>query len=288
MTLRDKVNLLISNMQRAISDFNSIKTALIEKGADMPEGTSTSDYPEKINEVYEAGKSQGGISEEMIDTFWNAICGDGKIRQYNEAFKNLNFDSTTYKPTKNVTAAECASMFENCSVGLAEEKQVCVTEEMYTFDFSSCPKVTKLFYNCGLFKSFFSLSFTGVDGVSAINANNVFYGSSIQRIEYLYPSYVSHADRMFTGATKLSYIGFGFENEVDTVRKSIKLQDCPLVVESAISLFTHIKNFAGTDEAFKYTITLSEDLWAELDALGNVSPNGNKWREYCNDLGWNT
>ena len=245
---------------------------------------------ENVQKVYEAGKAQGGggISDEMIDTFWKAICGDGKPRQYNEAFKNLNFDNTTYKPTKSVSASECISMFENCSVGLAEEKQVCETEETISFDFSSCPKVNKLFYNCGLFKSFFVIAFTGVSGISVTYANNVFYGSSIQRIEYFYPPLETNADRMFTGATKLSYIGFGFENEVGTVKRSIKLQDCPLVVESAISLFTHIKNYAGTDEAFEYTITLSEDLWSELDALGNVSPNGNKWREYCNDLGWNT
>lgn len=272
----------------------------------IDEKLSNSDFSKSYENGHDIGYSEGktdgysdghtaGVADgkqaerdELLPTLWSAICGDGKLRQYNEAFKNLNFDNTTYKPTKNILVAECVSMYENCSVGLEEEKQVCVTEEMYTFDFTVCPKVTKLFYNCGLFKSLYAIDFFSVSGASIVNANNVFYGSSIQRIEYFYPPIETDADRMFTGATKLSYIGFGLEGEVDVVCRSIKLQDCPLVVESAISLFTHIKNFAGTDEAFKYTITLSEDLWAELDTLGNVSPNGNTWRLYCADLGWNT
>ena len=97
MTLLDKVNTLIANMQRAITDFTAIKTALIESGADMPEGTSTSDYPAKIKEVH--------------DKFWDTYQDNGNRTDYSCAFCNDGWNDATYNPKYPIIATSVNRLF---------------------------------------------------------------------------------------------------------------------------------------------------------------------------------
>ena len=54
---------LSENINQAISDFGSIKQAIIEKGVEVPSGTPTSQYGAKIGEIQGGG---GGSDEEFI------------------------------------------------------------------------------------------------------------------------------------------------------------------------------------------------------------------------------
>ena len=54
---------LSKNINQAISDFGSIKQAIIEKGVEVPSGTPTSQYGAKIGEIQGGG---GGSDEEFI------------------------------------------------------------------------------------------------------------------------------------------------------------------------------------------------------------------------------
>lgn len=237
-----------------------------------------------VQKVYEAGKAQGGggISEELMSTFWKAITGAGLARDYSEVFMGLNFDNTTFKPQSLIRPTIASNMFNQCSVGLEEDLQVDGIEYENTkntmFDFSQCESAVQVFYKCDLFKSINNIDFS----ILSSTPRNAFAYSSIQRIEYFYPPDFNLTN-VFANATKLAYIGFDVE-----LAKSINLQSCPLENESAILLFQNLVNYAGTENEFAYTITLNDEVWARLDALGNVSPNGNTWRLYCADLGWNT
>lgn len=53
-----QVSDLITNVNRTVNDFESIKQAIIDKGVDVPFGTATSQYSELINEI------QGGSGDE--------------------------------------------------------------------------------------------------------------------------------------------------------------------------------------------------------------------------------
>jgi len=53
MTIIEKLSM---NVRQANSDFAAIKNKIIEKGVDVPDGTPTSDYGLKVDEVFEAGK----------------------------------------------------------------------------------------------------------------------------------------------------------------------------------------------------------------------------------------
>ena len=52
---------LSENINQAISDFGSIKQAIIDKGVEVPSGTPTSQYGTKIGEI----QSGGGIDEDF-------------------------------------------------------------------------------------------------------------------------------------------------------------------------------------------------------------------------------
>lgn len=61
---------LTENINQAISDLNSVKQALIDKGVEIPSGTKTSEYGAKISEIQSGG---GGESEKgFVPTETNA------------------------------------------------------------------------------------------------------------------------------------------------------------------------------------------------------------------------
>lgn len=87
---------------------------------------------------------------------------------------------------------------------------------------------------------------------------------------------------IFASAKKLANITF-----VGTIPISISFSSSPLTVESMKNVISHLKNYKGTDKEFTYKVTFSSACITALDAEGNTSPNGNTWREYATDLGWN-
>ena len=60
---------LNQNINQAISDFNGIKQAIIDKGVQIPSGTKTSEYGAKISEI----QTGGGTPEKgFLPTEWDA------------------------------------------------------------------------------------------------------------------------------------------------------------------------------------------------------------------------
>lgn len=87
----------------------------------------------------------------------------------------------------------------------------------------------------------------------------------------------------FTGCTKLKNITFE-----GVIGRDLNMQWCPLTVESAISIITHLKDYSGTDKADTYSITLSSDVWNSLNEWAEANTDFFTANEYCNHLGWNT
>lgn len=83
---------LTENIERAISDFDSIKTAIEDKGVEVPSITPTSEYGEKVGEVYENGKKS------EYDAFWDAYQLGGSRTNYIFAFAGQGWTDETFKP----------------------------------------------------------------------------------------------------------------------------------------------------------------------------------------------
>lgn len=267
----------------------------------IDEKLSNSDFTKSYENGYDIGYSEGetagynsghavGVEDgkqterdELLPTMWGAITAQGEKREYKNAFNFLWLDKTTFKPEYNIVPTNAVAMFKGCSQGLPEELQVDMLEyEEETgviLDFWSCTAISNTFYNCDLFKA---LGFMDLSNVTA-EPRNTFANSAIQRIDAIILPDIN-LTYMFSNATNLSYINF----DETYVYRILNLQSCPLDNESAISLINALYDYSGTENEFAYTVTLNDEVWARLDALGNVSPNGNTWREYAQDKKWNT
>lgn len=100
------------------------------------------------------------------------------------------------------------------------------------------------------------------------------------------PKLVVSADTLFTNTftndTALENITFE-----GTIGTDLNLQWCPLTVASMKNIISCLANYAGTDNANKYTLTINDDCWAALEA-DSTAPTGTSWAEYVASLGWIT
>ena len=103
---------LSENISQAISDFNGIKQAIIDKGVDVPRGTPTSKYGDKIGEI------QSGVSnEEFIKTVdgsaTNITLPSELTKIGNYAF--YNFTGLTEITFKSTPTTIGSSAFSGCT-----------------------------------------------------------------------------------------------------------------------------------------------------------------------------
>lgn len=85
------------NINQAISDFKSIKQAIIDKGVEIPEGTPTSEYGAKIE-----GMTVGGLDTSRITNFSN-FCANNRI-----PVDDLDGLDT-------ISGTDFSNMFSNCT-----------------------------------------------------------------------------------------------------------------------------------------------------------------------------
>lgn len=101
-------NDLMTNIQQVANDFNSIKQALVNKGAEVPEGTKTSEYAGLINGLEVGGTIiQYGENIFSYTDFKEQIFIElqtGGIGVYNG---NVEFDDDNKKFALNATAKNC-------------------------------------------------------------------------------------------------------------------------------------------------------------------------------------
>jgi hypothetical protein len=70
------------NIDQVNSDFQAIKSKIIECGVAVADGTKTAELAEKVGDVYEAGKKS------EYDEFWDAFQLNGERRNYQDTFTN--------------------------------------------------------------------------------------------------------------------------------------------------------------------------------------------------------
>lgn len=132
---------LSENINQAISDFDGIKQAIIDKGVDVPSGTPTSEYGTKIGEI----QSGGGSDEEFISvierTATNPTLPSGLTKIGNYAFyKNANLVKPTL-PNSVTSISDYA--FYNCT-GLTEITFKGKPNSISTSAFSGCTNLTTI------------------------------------------------------------------------------------------------------------------------------------------------
>lgn len=257
--------------------------------------------PKVYNAGYEKGKSEGG-SDSFYDAFWDSYQTNGERMDYSNAFmssynlqtKKLDYAWTneTFRPKYNIKPLNAQRIFKTYW-GNSESNRTPTSfihgDLVETLDSLG---VVLDFSNCtNAWEAFFGSNFTrlGVIDFSSVTYNNALFFNGMTclvTIDYYIPPRViltgAGAKEIFNNCKSLKNLTLG-----GNLLQNTDLKYSPLTLESAISVITHLENYAGTENEFKYTITFSETTWGYLDADGDASPNGNSWREYINDLGWN-
>ena len=208
--------------------------------------------------------------------FWDEAQAHGTRGNYT-FFVCDNFTSKTLNPKYDIQPIIATSMFNlngtNKYMLLRDIPNVFPSGAK--LDFSKATNLTSLFYYNDMVRT-----------TSATALKDVFRGANmVESIEkVIFKADGSQAlTRVFDNTNMLQNIVIE-----GVIGKSVNFQwSSRLTVESAKSIIQHLANYAGTNNAGVYTLTLSSNTWAALDAEGATSPNGNAWRDYVMDLGWN-
>ena len=227
---------------------------------------------------YEKGKSEGGSDGGFDDYFWNRYLN---ATDFQYAFAGGGWTDNTFKPNKKIPISGSNARY------MFYESRVKKSPYLKELDFSQCGAAVQIFCQStveelGVLD--FSNVVTGWGGL-----NQTFYScSNLRSIEkIIMPNTVLQNNYAFAGCNALEEVRFegklfGYENKFHQ-----NFQWCPLSPASMKSIILCLNNYAGTDEAYCYKLTFTEECWAAL-AADSTAPDGGTWREYVDSLGWDT
>jgi hypothetical protein len=237
---------------------------------------------EKIPQVYEAGynkgKAEGG--DNYYDEFWDLYQSNGNRKDYNRAFSGVGWTDTTFNPKYDITPNHASGLFA----------------------FSKITNLKKLLDDLGIELDFSKVAygrFTQILMDSAITDIGVVDASNYESADYLFynaTKLVNVEKLIITDTGKFNFPNSVFQNAKSlkeirfegVIGTSINFKDCPLSTDSMKDIIGHLKNYKGTADDMKYTLTFSGTCWNALEA-DSTAPNGSTWREYIDTvLGWTT
>lgn len=218
---------------------------------------------ENEQKVYEAGQKA------EYDRFWDELQRKGSRTNYLGAFAGYN--EAMFKPKYDMQPTGANNMFYQFE---GKDLPELLQKAGVTLDFSKCVE----------FSNFFLWSV--VEHIGVINASkgshfDINYCQKLHTIDKIIPRSDQMQAISFTSAIALKNIVIEGE-----ITGNFKIQSSPLTLESAKSIITALKNYSGTTDEFKYTVSFSANTKTLLEAEGATAPNGTTWLEYANAKGW--
>lgn len=256
---------------------NSAETYGYNKG--FTEG-DTSGYQRGHSEGWYDGKDEG--REEGIELaksqFADEYQDGGNRINYAHAYAGVGWDNDFFKTMRfDFIPSNAYMMFRDS--GISGDFVELLASMGRIFDTSNCTNMTYLFCGSGL---------TRVGVISAEKASaadHIFRDTDIHTVD----EFRLKADGSTTFAsTFLNAKSLVRITIVGTIGQNFDIKYSPLDLPSAVSVLTHLKDYSGTSNEYKYKISFHESVWILLDAEGDTaSPNGNSWRQYVDDKCWN-
>lgn len=187
--------------------------------------------------------------KEERDEFWRIMQNNGNAQNYNYAFALGRFNDYNYNPQFDIV----------CSAGSGAQ---------YMFYSSPITNTKVPIYA----------------NAKNLNLQGTFQQSSITTIKKLIVSETTSYRSTFANCFMLANI------EIEgVIGQSIDFSSCPLNLESAKSVLTHLKyqtEYEGNAES-PYSILLSSYTWELLDAEHEPPESGYMpWRSYLTQRGW--
>lgn len=265
-----------------VNQKNDLATALQDRGVEVEENETFSTLVPKAIDAIEAG------GDGFYDAFWDGFQVEGNRTNYNSAFTSRDayyWTNGGFNPKYDMKPSTAQDMFAIYTA----DKTKCLNGDLVellekagvTLDFSEATTG----YQCFSGSNFTRLGI--IDFRKHTYSHTIFFSGCkyLEKIDMFYPPQVAVTghNNDFHDCKALKHLTIGAD-----IWRTINLKSSPLTLESAISVVTHLKDYSGTENEFTYTVTFSTTTWGYLDAEGETaSPNGNSWREYINDKGWN-
>ena len=204
------MNEILTNVvNKAIATLDHIKSAIIRNGVEVPEGSSTATYADKIDEVFDAGEQAtydavnpeierlnarmtGDESESKsvydevfeagkkaeYDAFWDVAQDYGRRTEYSNAYSGKTFNNENFHPKYNMY---CESRADNMFLysAILNIRKSC-EDAGVILDFSKATNLYQVFANCS------STEIGVVDATSAVSLYSLFHQArKLVRIEKL-------------------------------------------------------------------------------------------------------
>lgn len=267
---------LLNQIERTAAALKSAYSALVRCGVYPAASSTVEQLAGYIDDVRSTAYNAGINSE--YDRFWDIYQENGSRTNYSYTFAGAGWNDANFFPKHNINPTVASYMFQ--SSGITNLKDT-LSNLGIVLDFSNASSLTYPFRDS-------KITHIGViDTRSCLTLNYLLYGArSLISVDKLI--------LMNSGSQGLSTVySFGenpmLENIVieGVIGKSVSFQSSKkLTIDSAKSILTALKDYAGTSDSDKYTVYLAAETWAILDADGETSPTGTTWKEYVSSIGW--
>lgn len=235
------------------------------------------DMANGVNEVYEAGKKTK--NEEFFDKYLNLDDVSVTSTNHESLFSGLGWNNDTFYPTKDISVGYGYKMFYRNRVTNIRQRLIDCGVKL---DFTTANDTGMMFESC---KS------TELPTIELHHPNLVvgqtqrlcYNCTSLVTIEKIIAVESNLWGNSFTGCSALQNITIE-----GVIGKTISFSSSPLTVESMKSIITHLKKYAGTQEAGNYTLTLKDSCKTLMEEQGAIEELGGKtYDAYIADIGWN-
>lgn len=138
---------------------------------------------------------------------------------------------------------------------------------------------TNMYYNCKI-----TNTKVGID-ISGTKLTYTFRDSEIETIPELRVTVETDINNAFTGVASLKNI-----NIFGTLGKSVKINMCPLTVDSIKSIVNSLCDYTGTENEYAYTVTFKTSSFEKIEKEGATALyNGEActWAELIDNKKWN-
>jgi hypothetical protein len=229
-----------------------------------------------INEVYDKGRN-----DEWSD-FWDAFQDYGKRTNYYYAFYSEStraWNDKNFKPKYDIKPTNMSRFMRYSGITNLEE---ILEKQGVVLDTSKATNMMLAFADMVYLEVLPS-----IDVSSATDSNgsaNIFnYDGKLHTIRKLTVAENINMSNSFISCGSLKNI------IIDGVLgRNANFSYSPLTVDSVKSIIIHLKNYAGTENAGKYTLTLSDVSKTAMSELGAIPEFNNKtYDAYITDIGWN-
>ena len=212
--------------------------------------------------------------DKHYDAFWDNYQQNGERKDYRYAFAGYAWNGDILKPKYSMSPVNARGMFTQNQI---TDLFSILKNNGITLDFSQAIYAQSCFDSCAI-EELGILDFS-----SCTNMTSTFSSCMTAKIEMIvFPEKIGNYSSCFTAANKLTNL-----TAAGIIAVSINFQWSPLSVESMRSIILCLKNYAGTDNANKYTVKFSDNCWAALEA-DSTAPDGGTWANYVsNTLCWN-